>query len=297
MSNETKVVCLFHGDCFDGMGAAWAVSQHFPNAQFIPVTYGDPVPAAIDGSDVIMVDFCYPYDTMVDILKRVNGLTILDHHDSAQQTVERLFQEYPGRVKGRFSQNHSGAALAWYFYNGGGVIPSLILHIEDRDLHRFAFNGTREFTERLGNLPLELDAWKREFDHLLTSSTIEEHAFAEAYIVENYISDGKLLLQRKQIEIERVIAQTLRFHEFFGHKQIPLINVPRSIGSDALTVLATKYPFAVGYYDTATHRVFSIRGHKDCGLKLNDLAETLGGGGHPLACGFRVERDHPLAQI
>lgn len=293
MSNDTNVVCLFHGDCFDGMGAAWVVSQRFPGARFVPASYGKPIPDDIDGCYVVIVDFCYPYDMMVEIVGRASNMTILDHHDSARATIERLFEEYPAQIDGKFSEDHSGAALAWYhFFGYKSDMPSLIIHIEDRDLHRYSFRGTREFTEMLGNLPLELEVWKHEFDPLLWMSRYEENVF-----VQNYISNGGLLLKRKQVEIDRVIAQTLRFHDFFGHKQIPLINVPRSMGSDALTALAAKYPFAVGYYDTATHRVFSMRGHKNCGLKLNHLAETLGGGGHPLACGFSVERDHPLAQI
>lgn len=293
MSNDNKVVCLFHGDCFDGMGAAWVVSQRFPDARFIPVAYGDPVPDGIDGCYVVMVDFCYPYDTMVEILSRVPNMTILDHHDSARVTIQRLFKENPARITGKFNEEHSGAALAWYFFYGYKIdMPSLIIHIEDRDLCRFQFRGTHEFTEMLGNLPLDLNVWKHEFDALLTMSRYDEIVF-----VQHYISRGETLLKRKQVEVNRLITQTLRFYNFFGYEKIPLINVPRSMCSDALAILAADYPFAVGYYDTATHRVFSIRGHKSCGLKLNLLAETLGGGGHPLACGFRVTRDHSLATI
>ena len=171
-------------------------------------------------------------------------------------------------------------------------MPTFIRYIEDRDLYRFDFDDTPDFTEMLGTMSLDLTTWKGVFDHVVNLSSAQEKSF-----MQSFITQGRILLKRKKNDIERIIQQTLRFYDFFGFENIPLINVSRALASDALAVLAKDHPFAVGYYDDATHRIFSMRGRKDCGLKLNTYAESMGGGGHPLACGFRVPRNHPLAQI
>ena len=84
---------------------------------------------------VIMVDFCYPYDQMVDLTNSCNSLTILDHHATSQRAIAPLLKK--ARVQGRFDMKKSGAILAWEWFNIDIDPPKLLLHIQDRDLSRF----------------------------------------------------------------------------------------------------------------------------------------------------------------
>src|SRR3970040_843082 len=64
---------LYHANCYDGFGAAWsawlklegldAPRQH----DYIPVLYGDPPPDGLDGQDIVIVDFSYPRDILLEL--------------------------------------------------------------------------------------------------------------------------------------------------------------------------------------------------------------------------------------
>ncbi|HRI40013.1 MAG TPA: hypothetical protein PLO50_15770, partial [Nitrospira sp.] len=52
-------IVLYHADCFDGFGAAWAVWKKVPNARFLPVKHGQPPPSDLNDRRVLIVDFSY----------------------------------------------------------------------------------------------------------------------------------------------------------------------------------------------------------------------------------------------
>lgn len=37
-----NVVCIYHANCSDGFGAAWALWKCYPDADFYPVLYNTP---------------------------------------------------------------------------------------------------------------------------------------------------------------------------------------------------------------------------------------------------------------
>ena len=52
-------MCIYHGNCQDGFGAAWAVWKRFGDAvEYVPGFYGQPAPD-VAGRSVVMVDFSY----------------------------------------------------------------------------------------------------------------------------------------------------------------------------------------------------------------------------------------------
>jgi nanoRNase/pAp phosphatase (c-di-AMP/oligoRNAs hydrolase) len=53
--------------------------------------------------------------------------------------------------------------------------------------------------------------------------------------------------------------------------------------------------FGGTYYDTATHREFSLRSLGD--FDVSEIAKEFGGGGHKNAAGFKVPRSHPFASL
>lgn len=79
-----------------------------------------------------MVDFTYPYDAMMSVTRSCSGLTILDHHATAQAALEPLLKK--DKVQGRFDMTKSIAILAWERFNFDTDPPKLLLHIKNRDL-------------------------------------------------------------------------------------------------------------------------------------------------------------------
>ena len=75
---------LYHGDCPDGFGAAWAAWKALGEAaSYLPVQHGDPPPALPREARVVLVDFSYPRAALLDLRSRVRDLLVLDHHLSS----------------------------------------------------------------------------------------------------------------------------------------------------------------------------------------------------------------------
>ena len=55
-----KVPCIYHENCTDGFGAAWAVRHALrrDNVEFHAAGYDDPPPPVTD-RDIVIVDFSY----------------------------------------------------------------------------------------------------------------------------------------------------------------------------------------------------------------------------------------------
>ena len=65
MTQPTLPLIIYHDNCADGFGAAWTVRQALggENVDFHAGHYGKPAPD-VEGRDVIIVDFSYPYELL-----------------------------------------------------------------------------------------------------------------------------------------------------------------------------------------------------------------------------------------
>ena len=94
--NKSKTLCIYHGNCADGFGAAWVVRKALgANVEFVPGVYGQE-PPDVAGKDVVLVDFSYKYDVLAELAWRAKSIIVLDHHKSAAEDL------------GRFEQFHAG---------------------------------------------------------------------------------------------------------------------------------------------------------------------------------------------
>src|SRR5579885_3325758 len=121
--HQAPDVVLYHADCSDGFGAAWALWKQFPQAEFRAVKHGYPPPADLAGRRVLIVDFSYDRETLLTLSRQAAGLLVLDHHITAQQALEDLPFAY-------FDQKKSGAVLAWEWAHREPV-PWLLQYIQD----------------------------------------------------------------------------------------------------------------------------------------------------------------------
>lgn len=83
----TKILCIYHGGCDDGFGAAWAVRHALGDTvEFHPGAYGKPPPSC-RGRDVLLVDFSYKRPIMADIAGEARSVLVLDHHKTAKEDL------------------------------------------------------------------------------------------------------------------------------------------------------------------------------------------------------------------
>ncbi len=99
---EHKAVVFYHANCKDGLTSAWVIDQTLnrgKNAEFIALPHYNTHDVLLEhlnkldkNTDVLFVDITPPFElfeVLVDT-SRPKSLTILDHHPSARDAVEKI---------------------------------------------------------------------------------------------------------------------------------------------------------------------------------------------------------------
>jgi len=267
-----KTLCIYHGNCADGFGAAWVVREAHKNGELPEFHAGfyQQDPPDVSGRDVIMVDFSYKRDVLLDMASKAESILIIDHHKTAQEDLVDL----PDNVDTVFDMEHSGAVLAWnYFFSGPP--PFLLRHIEDRDLWLFNLPATREIQSAVFSYPYDFEVWDTLFDTF------------DSFGVSSLIAEGAAIERKHQKDVKELSEVTTREMIIGGHK-VFIANLPYTLVSDAAHELAKDRPFAGCYWDTPKGRVFGLRS-SETGLDVSEIAKQYGGGGHKHASGFTVD--------
>src|SRR3974390_1975841 len=73
--DQQMSVCIYHGNCADGFGAAWVVRKALGNIEFFPGKYQEP-PPDVRGKDVVMVDFSYKRPVLLEMAEKANSILL-----------------------------------------------------------------------------------------------------------------------------------------------------------------------------------------------------------------------------
>jgi len=146
-------VALYHAECADGFGAAWALWRRFPQARFVPVKHGVPPPEGLKGERVVIVDFSYGRDLLETMARETDRLLVLDHHITAEKALAGLPYAY-------FDMKKSGAVLAWEWAHDHPA-PWLLDYIQDKDLWNWALPMSREINAAVASHPFDFHLWNR----------------------------------------------------------------------------------------------------------------------------------------
>jgi oligoribonuclease NrnB/cAMP/cGMP phosphodiesterase (DHH superfamily) len=275
MTNKT--LCIYHGDCQDGFGAAWAVRHAIgeDKVEFFPGIYQND-PPDVTGRHVLLVDFSYKRPILEAMAATARTVCVLDHHKSAMEDLAGLpepFDWEPGgepKLSALFDMERSGAGLTWDYLNHKPR-PRLIDYIEDRDLWRFKLPNTREISAALFSYPYDFEIW----DTLMVMDL-------------NLLSLAGTAIERKhKQDIENLLPVVQRWIKI-GGVNMPVACLPLTMTSDAGHKMASEaFGIAACYWDTPAGRVFSLRSTDD-GPDCQAIAVKYGGGGHAHAAGFRV---------
>jgi len=240
-----------------------ALGSH--NVDFHPGIYQDPPPDVTD-RDVILVDFSYKRDVLIQMAAKAKSILILDHHKSAEADLVNL----PENVDAHFDMSKSGSAMAWNYFHSDEEIPQLLLHIQDRDLWEFKLEGTREIQACVSSYPYEFEVWEQ----LLCADT------------QKLREDGKAI-ERKHFKDIKEFIDAAAYTGVIAGYEVPMLNAPYFWSSDAGHIMGKGKPFAACYWDNPQGRVYSLRSAED-GLDVSEIAAKFGGGGHKHAAGFRL---------
>jgi uncharacterized protein len=279
--NDSTVV-LYHKDCADGFGAAFAAWTVLGDPTvYVPVQYGEPMPLGQIpvGGTAYIVDFSYPREDLISLAQRSNRVVVLDHHKTAREALEGLDGTVPG-LSVAFDMDRSGAVLTWEYFHPGEPVPLLLLYIQDRDTWRWELQDSRAFSAALGLEPKSFERWK-ELARCLTPDN--------PWARERFVADGSLVL-RAQAQHVASLASKAVMSDVGGHS-VPAVNCP-IFQSELGEELCKKYPdspfAAVWFCPGPDTEIWSLRSRN--GFDVSEVARSLGGGGHAAAAGFKRTR-------
>ncbi len=133
-----KIIVIYHGDCRDGFGGAWAAWKKFGNkAAYIPAFDRFVPPCELKNKELYLIDYGYPIGATKKLIRDNARVTAIDHHITARE-VAKLTKDYS------FSLYHSGAVLAWNYFHPGKKVPTLLRAVEDFDLWRWNTASSKE---------------------------------------------------------------------------------------------------------------------------------------------------------
>lgn len=273
--NDPRPLVIYHARCADGFGAALAAWLYYEGqAEFLPCDHGDlKTPADIpdvDGRAVYILDFSFAAEILREVEQRAAKLVMLDHHKSAAEKLTG-FACRCGVV--HFDMAHSGAQLAWDFFQAGKPVPDLIRYIEDRDLWNWAYPESPGFLAALDMEPMEFKRWAE-----IAAFTPEQTA---AFMARGQAMDEKFC------KLAEDIAAQAEPVEFNGVKGL-MVNAPgvfHSLIGDMLAKQSGTFALMWSANKKGLIKV-GLRSRSD--FNCIPLAESMGGGGHAQACGFRM---------
>lgn len=267
------MIILYHANCNDGSASALAVWMKLgdPGNSYIPVIHGKPPPKEVTGEDVLIVDFCYPRDILLNM--GAKSILILDHHISAQKDLAAPFPPN-SNITAHFDMTKSGAVLSWQHFHPNTPLPMLFIYVQDRDIWLNQYQqstwlsyGLTVFSQRF-----------RDWEVLVHDSPQLNQTIESGKAVYTYLSQ----------ETDKIIAS--RAWQTIAGFSVPVINGPGFVVSDALhriLELEPTAPFAASYSDLLSQglRVYSLRSADDR-EDVSVIAKRLGGGGHRNASSF-----------
>jgi len=290
------ILVIYHADCNDGLTAAWAVKRRFPDAELVPAKYQTP-PPDVTGRHVIIVDFSYKRPVLLEMARKAKGITILDHHKSAEEDLRDIEKE-AGNLDCTFDMNRSGAGIAWDEYHEGEPRPWFVNYIEHNDLWRHQdpkYNTVmldcQAVIEFIRSFPTSehmrlYDQWMADGQ----GSTVPLHVQA----------GGHAIRRAKEVMVQQTLTTAHEVTLPAGEARLVLYacNVPFFLASEVGNELAKlngmtgSEPIGLTYYRQKDGRYsLSFRSDRNNGdVDVSAIARQFGGGGHRNAAGATVDR-------
>lgn len=253
-------VVLYHADCADGFGAAWALWKRFPDAHFLAVKHGHPPPPGLEGRHVVMVDFSYSRTIIEHLAEMTASFQILDHHITAEAALA-------GLPYAHFDLAKSGAVLAWEWAHDEPV-PWLLRYIQDKDLWQWTLPASREVNAALASYSFDFETWNG-----LRQDMLEV--------------EGRAILRYENALVEKIVKESVMVA--FHGETVPAVYSP-ILTSQIGEQLSRESAFCLIWHQQNGRRYFSLRSREDR-ADVAAIAARYGGGGHTHAAGFSLELD------
>jgi len=278
--NEVDVV-IYHDPCSDGTGSgyvAWKYfTTNFPNKEitYYPMMIGSSPPSQLENKNVLICDYSYKKDVLINLLTKVNKLLIIDHHKSAEKDLQDIDDKYK-----IFHMGHSGAMLTWFYFYGDIKPPLMIEYIQDRDIWTKKLSNTDDFASWFYTLPIKFEEYDKYLDDNVLLEMIKTKGISFGELNNYYINQS----------IDHVVPKFCKIkNKYYFVAYVNSTVCKSDIGNQ----IFNKFPlvdFSVAYSinDNSNSTSFSLRS-TDKHADVSEIAFSLGAGGHRNASGLRLD--------
>lgn len=279
---KKKIICIYHGGCDDGFGAAFAVRAKLgDDVEYCYGDYGRP-PPDVQGREVIMVDFSYKRPVLEKIIRGARSVLILDHHETAKNELAGL--DDPKRnVFIHFDTTRSGAGMAWDYYHPKVGRPKFIEYIEARDLwQKDRLPNVDYFTFGLRSYPQSFPAWDQLFGDQAWCDDPASFLISIGEHVGRYV--------RLQCEVLKKLRRKASIGTPFGNVYCNVVNAPHAFASEvAGEIITNDVEFGACFFMRADGDwQYNLRSRGT--FSVEKVAKHYGGGGHVKAAGFQSKQ-------
>jgi uncharacterized protein len=273
MEKLKNTVIIYHAQCRDGFGSAYAAWKKFADeASYIPLKNQVDRPDGLEDKELYILDYSFDQEILTDLVARNKSVKVIDHHKSAEAAVTA----FPNNI---FDLDHSGAVLSWRYFHPDTPTPALLEYIEDHDLWKFALPNNREFNAALGQIPVTFEAW----DKLITE-------LADEAFLESFLETGRTIASFEDELVESLLQYKERVL-FAGH-EVYALNVSRTyrsiLGHHLVNLNQAEggVPLGIVYYHNQGAVHISLRSAGD--VDVSAIAKKYGGGGHKHSASIRA---------
>ena len=266
-------VIIYHADCSDGFGAAYAAWKLLGNrAEYYACKHGSP-PPDVSGKVVAILDFSFDNTTTKKMIEDSEGLIVIDHHKSAIVELHDISNTH-------FDMTKSGAILSWEFFHPGKEPPKFIRYIQDRDLWKWELEYSKEFSAAFDMVPYEFEEFEK---------------FEDSSVFDDAVRRGSYILAYSKTVIKKVCEKSSR--RKYNGMDVLVVNSSHWM-SEIGARLAPDCDFAmIWYYDHEDRMIkVSLRSFHDA-VDVSEIAKKFSGGGHKKAAGFQLSGELILDDI
>lgn len=290
LDREKIDIVMYHGSCSDGFGSAFVIWHFYKqmydldranNIKYIPCYHQKNLKKfkpdflkQFANKNVIMCDFSYGYDHLMQLISVANSFMILDHHPTARDNLKKI----PSDLK-IFDMKRSGAGITWDFFYPDDHLPRFLAYVQDRDIWAYELSETDEFVAYFYEEKFDFGTWE---------------TYLKDSVVDAAIETGRQWLVYKDILVNKVIKRASQVIQEINQKYyIVLYSNSPEFKSDIGNKLFVRMPFGdfscVWDYnldESKSH--YSLRSTDDRS-DVSLIAKNLGGGGHRNASGCEFD--------
>jgi oligoribonuclease NrnB/cAMP/cGMP phosphodiesterase (DHH superfamily) len=268
MLTNKKIVVIYHKNCPDGFGAAWAAWKKFGSkAEYIGLSHPAVILKEIKGREVYMLDFCYSEEIMQKAVKEAARLVVIDHHASQQKAVKYSNE----RV---FKMNHSGSVLSWGYFFPKKKAPKLLRYIEDGDLWKFSLKGTEEYLSFIGTQKFDFKIWDKlvkDFENTDKRKSFYEKGASIVAFSKRSIKDLSSSAEWVNFDNRRCLA----------------VNSPLYVSEVGYALALEAKGVGIVWHKKRDKLKVSLRSNGK--MDVSKVALKYGGGGHKAAAAFSIK--------